>query len=106
MKGAKGKVKLPNGNEMWWKDNRNFEDRVWDKTLGQVKYQLVEKAGCKKEDVKIDWDTGTVKVKKGKEKTKVAEVDADAKLTVWGKGEEIKSEVGTFISEWREGREL
>jgi len=68
VKGVKGKVKLPNGKEMWWKDNRNFEERVWDKTLGLVKYLLIEKAGCTAEDVTIDWDVGLVKVKNGKKK--------------------------------------
>ncbi|CAK0800750.1 unnamed protein product, partial [Prorocentrum cordatum] len=55
--------KTVNGITMWFKSNRTFEERDFDKTLEKVKYHLIEADGIDKRDVRINWGKGEVSVK-------------------------------------------
>ena len=40
--------------ELWFDNNRTFEERLRDKTLGMMKYNLIEKKSLAKHRVRID----------------------------------------------------
>jgi len=46
---------IKGGGELWFKNNRTFEQRARDKALGQFKHMLITKAKLKPEDVRIKW---------------------------------------------------
>eukprot|EP00959_Pyramimonas_sp_CCMP1952_P311905 6527796-Pyramimonas_sp.AAC.1 len=49
-----------NGNKLWCKSNDPIEKRLIDKTLGQVKYRLIEN-GTDQKTIRIYWETEVVK---------------------------------------------
>ena len=71
-KAKDGDMKWDSGERMWWKNNDDIAKRIVDKTLGQIKFHLVEK-GTPINDVKIKWKQQTVKIKD----VQVAEVRDD-----------------------------
>ena len=51
-----------NGIDLWFSNNRTFEERKRDKTLGIIKHLLIESKGIPPSKVRIDWKAGFVKV--------------------------------------------
>ena len=84
------------GREMWFSNNRSFERRARDKTLGRLKHLLITKGGHLNTDVKIWWKLGTIKVKG----TKVATVGDGGKVKLVADVEMLKEELLSEMNVW------
>ena len=85
---------------LWFTNNRTYQQRVRDRTLGLIKHHLVESKSIPSEDVKIVWKKGVVKVKHNK----VAWVSTDATMLLKGVAEEVRDDVEEDIEEWKRKR--
>ena len=43
------------GEGMWLSSNKTFQERLLDKTLGQIRHRLIESKGFYRKDIKIKW---------------------------------------------------
>ena len=89
------------GVELWFNNNRTFEERKRDKALGRIKYNLIELKGFNVQDVRINWKTGIVKVKN---KGEVAAVCEDATVQWAPDFEDVQLEVERGMKEWIDKR--
>ena len=89
-----------NGHELWFTNNRTFQERVRDKTLGRIKHELVENQKCDASDVRIFWKIGIVKHKGDK----VATVEDDGTFAVNGIATNVENAVRSYMTSWVEER--
>ena len=43
------------GEGMWLSSNKTLQERLLDKTLGQIRHRLIESKGFYRKDIKIKW---------------------------------------------------
>ena len=94
--------KLDENRCIRFKDNKTWNDRIIDRRLGLIKYQLMEKEGITQEQqlVKIRWDLKQVKLRG----EVVAWMEGD--VMKYDKGiEQVKAEAETTMKTWLEKRD-
>ena len=96
----RGVSKQVDGRGLWFAHSRTYEERARDKTLGRVKYHLIEDAKIPKQDIRINWKKGAVSIKF----KKVAWLTEDMELCTSGEAVVVKQTVDDSMNEWREGR--
>ena len=85
-----------NGLEVWFTNDRTFDERAREKCLGLLKHNLIEIKGHAVHTVKINWKLGLVKVK-GK---KVASVSDEAEVDYSPQVSDIKDAVDEGLAAW------
>jgi hypothetical protein len=94
-------TQLPSGKVMTFDNNHTWEERVRNKTLGQVKYQFHKQTQYELSDIKIDRKQWVVKIKK----EIVAHYEQD--VLIYGDAAKlVQSEVDGFMMTWLAKREL
>ena len=88
--------KQTEGIELWFGNNRSFDERKRDKRLGIVKHVLIENKGFDAKHVRIDWDRGFVKVRG----TKMASVSDTADCDLANEVQDIKPKVDELMKAW------
>lgn len=87
---------IVNDVELWFNNNRTFEERKRDKALGIIKYNLIEIKKLSKMSVRIDWKNGFVKIR-GK---KVATVTDEAEISLDHDILDVKDAVDAGFKAW------
>ena len=85
-----------NGVDLMFSNNRTFDERKRDKTLGIIKHQLIEEKGIPSQAVRIDWKRGFVELRR----KRVASVSDDAVATFSEEAQDIKTGVETTMKAW------
>ena len=89
-------TKLNNDRFLKFEDNDTWEQRVRNKTLGQIKHKLHESCEHALKDIIIDRTHGIVKV----EGAKVAELGEDGEVEYTPAAATIKTEVDAYMTSW------
>ena len=94
-------IKIGEDQEIWFKNNQTLEERARDRTLGLVKFYLVEEKGYSKAEIRIFWPNqnrkGEVKMKSG---DIVAKIGGNDELEVFGEGMDVVEHIRTDMATW------
>ena len=94
-------VEWETGETMWWTNNDTIEQRIKNKTLGQVKNKLIQ-AGHEIKTVRIDWAKSEVKIKG----VWVAKVGEDGSMQTRNEADSIQKDVEAAMQEWKDKRNI